>query len=87
MGIKLLSSHFTDNPYYIEWWDACTEHGWMELEELKDDNSLTKCVTLGFIVKENEHCIVVSHTVALGGFNSYISIPTKWVILKKRVII
>ena len=76
-----------DSPYYIEWWDACTEHGWMDLEELNKDNNLTKCVTLGFIVKESKQAIVVSHTIAEDGFNSYISIPAKWVIVKKRIVI
>ena len=39
---------------YVEWDDSCTSTGWKFVDEI---TGIAKCVTLGFLVRENKKYI------------------------------
>ena len=59
----------------ITWIDAQADAGW---EKPKVD--LAKCVTVGFLVAEDEEGICVAGTVSDNMCNNVISIPKRWII-------
>lgn len=59
----------------ITWIDAQADAGW---EKPKVD--LAKCVTVGFLVAEDDEGICVAGTVSDNMCNNVISIPKRWII-------
>ena len=59
----------------ITWIDAQADAGW---EKPKVD--LAKCVTVGFLVAEDDEGICVAGTVSDSMCNNVISIPKRWII-------
>jgi len=49
----------------IEWKDACLHDYWTKVEELEDKKShLTDVITVGYLLKDDEHEKIVSQSVA-----------------------
>ena len=59
----------------IEWYDAVTDFGWEDHTEL--DTTAEPVTTIGFLLAENEHSVIVASTVDKGRdqSNSRIKIP------------
>lgn len=59
----------------VEWYDAVTDFGWEEHTEL--DTTAEPVTTIGFLIAENEHSVIIASTVDKGRdqSNSRIKIP------------
>lgn len=59
----------------VEWYDAVTDFGWEDHTEL--DTTAEPVTTIGFLLAENEHSVIVASTVDKGRdqSNSRIKIP------------
>lgn len=58
----------------IKWDDASAlEHGWCDPEEEKPTPQWVQ--TVGFLVKQTEHHVVIAHTVSEGWANGRFQIP------------
>lgn len=59
----------------VEWYDAVTDFGWEDHTEL--DATAEPVTTIGFLLAENEHSVIVASTVDKGRdqSNSRIKIP------------
>lgn len=47
---------------YLEWRDACTKVGWVSKED-SDDCKLAMVYSIGFVLKENDEYITISHAL------------------------
>lgn len=68
---------------YLEWVDACGADGWHQIG--KDDFEPTTIRTLGFLLKEDDRKLVVTHSLSEHYHNAYIIIPKGWVRKRKYV--
>lgn len=49
---------------YIEWYDAYTLDSWQSIEDAIDLGSERYLVkSTGYILKEDSHCIIISHSI------------------------
>ena len=66
---------------YIEWIDsACTDPSWMsesEAIEWGDDNSNNIIRQVGFLIKKNQHTILLAHGIGTDQINGVFKIPVK----------
>ena len=46
---------------YVQWVDSCCGSGWQTLERIRA--ACTKCITVGFLVHEDDECISVATTL------------------------
>lgn len=69
----------------VEWYDAVTDFGWEDHTEL--DTTAEPVTTIGFLLAENEHSVIVASTVDKGReqSNSRIKIP-KGMIYSMKVL-
>lgn len=60
---------------HIEWLDSQTEDGWTAKDDVTSALELTH--TVGFLVHENDLCLVVAHSMdaQTDSFNGLITIP------------
>lgn len=71
-----------DSPItLIKWVDAHVDGSW----EMDIEAKLAECVSVGFVVKENDECIVLASTVSPPMHNCRITIPKAWI--KERKLI
>jgi hypothetical protein len=74
---------------YVEWFDAETKDEWTCLAETKADAELPIIKTVGFLVKRTKDLLIVSCSIdeVNGQVAQTIKIPTRWVKLKKYLVI
>lgn len=66
----------------IDWKDAQTTHGWETADEVIVE--IPQVITVGFLVKEDEHGVVVASTVGTDRHsNARITIPLGMVVSRK----
>lgn len=66
----------------VEWWDIVADSEW-----LKDDKveSAHPCITVGFVIKETKHEIVIASTISGKESNARITIPIGCIKSRKLV--
>lgn len=69
--------------FVVKWKDACASAGWVE----KTPTELSDCISVGFVVAEDEHALVLTQTVSSPFHNGTITIPKNWIVSKRRIII
>lgn len=68
----------------IKWRDAQTSHGWEHMEEVELEVPVV--TTVGFLVKEDEHAIMVASSVGDDKHtNARMLIPTGMVVSRKEL--
>lgn len=68
----------------LKWKDAQTGHGWEEAEDV--DLDIPIVTTVGFLIKENEHAIMVASSVGDDKHNNArILIPMGMVVSRKEL--
>ena len=67
----------------MKWKDACASAGWVE----KTSAELSDCVSVGFVVAEDEHALVLTQTLSVPLHNGTITIPKNWIVSKRKIII
>lgn len=81
----------TDKPLVlIEWLDSHSGNGWQNIEELEGKAEPLYCRSVGWLIKETEHCkVIVPHisgeengNIILQGCGDII-IPTKAIVKEK----
>ena len=74
---------------YVEWFDAETKDEWTCLDETKKDDSLPVIKTAGFLVKTTKDLLIISCSIDEKNEQvaQTIKIPTRWVKLKKYLVI
>jgi hypothetical protein len=59
----------------VEWIDAMTVGSW----ESEVKPTLATCITVGFVVAEDNDCIVIASTVSDNMSNCHMHIPKRWI--------
>lgn len=75
--------------FFIEWYDAVTDNGWVHP---KEDLVLHKCLSVGWLIKETKHEIVLAadtsdpeYGVEDTEVNRRIAIPKSWIVLRRKL--
>lgn len=69
--------------FIVKWKDACASAGWVE----KTSPELSDCVSIGFVVAEDEHALVLTQTLSPPLHNGTITIPKNWIVSKRKITI
>lgn len=69
--------------FVVKWKDACASAGWVE----KTSPELSDCISVGFVVAEDEHALVLTQTVSAPVHNGTITIPKNWIVSKRKITI
>jgi hypothetical protein len=69
--------------FIVKWKDACASAGWVE----KTSAELSDCTSVGFVVAEDEHALVLTQTLSAPLHNGTITIPKNWIVSKRKITI
>lgn len=73
----------TDTILIIEWNDAQADADWDEIK--KPD--LAKCITVGFLIAEDDKAICIGSTYSKPFSNARIHIPKAWILSRKSIFL
>jgi len=80
-----------NNPGYLydlvelQWLDAVTHNGWLELDELQKENSPSHTITVAFLVKEDTTALYLASTYHDVETNAQITVP-KGMVLSLKIL-
>jgi len=79
------------NPGYLyplvelQWLDAVTHNGWLDLDELQKENSPSHTITVAFLVKEDDKALYLASTYHDVETNAQITVP-KGMVLSLKIL-
>ena len=71
----------------VEWWDAVASNGWESADDTKANVSLHKIETVGFLVHEDDDCLVLAGSRSWDDdeTNNRMAIPKRWIINRETL--
>ena len=72
-----------DNLELIEWYDAVATSGW--LEEVTDYEKTHPIVSLGWVIHEDDNCVILAATVSGESHNQRMSIPKGFITTRRTI--
>lgn len=87
MARKHTQYHFQDESkiLYVEWIDANSSVGWQGKDEIEKDAKVSRCYSIGYVIKETKEEIVIATTVSDDEANCWIAIPKDWIRKRRKV--
>jgi hypothetical protein len=70
---------------YVEWIDANSHAGWQDRSEIAKDASVSRCYSIGFVIKETKEELVIATTVSDDEANCWIAIPKSWIRKRRKL--
>ena len=62
----------------IDWYDAETDSGWLNLEEVQKE-TMPLVHSIGLVIKQNRKEIFITHSISTSECNSYLVVPRSMV--------
>jgi len=63
---------------YVEWLDAVSNSEWISFEDAHN-HTPDACISIGFLVRETDHDIIVAGTISESEYSDAICIPKPWI--------